>query len=54
MLGEECKEALGLAEKLRDKKRIQDISDYQKLIEVLGTAEDAFGKENMKQPGTAI
>ena len=42
--GEECKEALGLAEKLRDKKRIQDISDYQKLIEVLGTAEDAFGK----------
>lgn len=42
--GEECKEALGLAEKLRDKKRVQDISDYQKLIEALGTAEDAFGK----------
>ena len=43
--GEECKEALGLAEKLRDKKRVQEISDYQKLIEAMGTAEEAFGKE---------
>ena len=42
--GEECKEALGLAEKLRDKKRVQEISDYQKLIEAMGTAEEAFGK----------
>lgn len=41
--GEECAEALALAEKLRLKKEIRDISDYQKLIEALETAEDSFG-----------
>ena len=30
-----------IRKKLRDKKRVQDISYYQKLIEALGTAEDA-------------
>ncbi len=42
--GENVKKPLGLAEKLRDKKRVQEISDYQKLIEAMGTAEEAFGK----------
>lgn len=39
---EECSEALKVAEKLKDKKRIQDISDYQKLIEAVNTADDDY------------
>lgn len=42
--GEECAQALALAEKLKRKKEIQDISDYQKLIEALTAAEEVFGK----------
>lgn len=39
---EECKEALTLAEKLKVRKQIQEISDYQKLIEAVNTADDAY------------
>ena len=39
---EECSEALKLAEKLKKKKEIQEISDYQKLIEAVNVADDAF------------
>lgn len=39
---EECGEALKLAEKLKIKKQIQEISDYQKLIEAVNTADDAY------------
>lgn len=41
---EECAEALKLAEKLRDKKKIQDISDYQKLIEAVNKADDTYAE----------
>ncbi len=40
--GEECTEALALAEKLKLKKQIRDISAYQKLIEAINAAEDRF------------
>ncbi len=40
--GEECKEAQQKAEKLRKKKELQKLSDYQKLIEVITGAEEAF------------
>lgn len=40
--GEECTEALALAEKLKLKKQIRDISSYQKLIEAVNAAEDCF------------
>lgn len=39
---EECSEALKLAEKLKIKKEIQEISDYQKLIEAVNAADDAY------------
>ena len=41
--GEECEKALGLAEKLKLKKPLKELSDYQKLIEAVNTAEDSFG-----------
>ncbi len=47
--GEECREALGLAEKLWDQKRIQQISDYQKLIEAITMAEDSFDSGNYEE-----
>lgn len=49
---EECSEALKLAEKLKIKKQIQEISDYQKLIEAVNVADDAFsgGKYGDAQP----
>ena len=49
---EECSEALKLAEKLKKKKEIQEISDYQKLIEAVNVADDAFssGKYGDAQP----
>lgn len=40
---EECAQALKLAEKLKDKKKTQDISDYQKMIEAVNLADEAFG-----------
>lgn len=39
---EECSEALKLAEKLKIKKEIREISDYQKLIEAVNAADDAY------------
>lgn len=42
--GEECTEALKLAEKLRDKSKIQEISDCQKLIEAVNKADDAYAE----------
>lgn len=49
---EECSEALKLAEKLKTKKEIQEISDYQKLIEAVNVADDTFssGKYEDAQP----
>ena len=40
--GEECQEALKLAEKLRRKKETRELSDYQKLIEAVSGAEELF------------
>ncbi len=45
---EECGEALKLAEKLKIRKEIQEISDYQKLIEAVNAADDAFSSGNYK------
>lgn len=42
---EECGEALKLAEKLRDKDKIMDISNYQKLIEAVNKADDTYAEE---------
>lgn len=39
---EQCKEALAAAEKLRDKGRISELSDYLKLIETVNMADDAY------------
>ena len=41
---EECAEALKLAEKLRDKDKIEDISNYQKLIEAVNKADDIYAE----------
>lgn len=48
---EECSEALKLAERLKRKKQIQEISDYQKLIEAVNAADEAFssGKYGVAQ-----
>ncbi len=51
--GEECKEALKLAEKLRDRKRVKELSDYQKLIEAVSAAEDLFSKGNYEEAQAA-
>lgn len=42
---EEAEEALAVAEKLRDKKYIQEISDYLKLIEALNSADSDYADE---------
>lgn len=47
--GDECKEALKLAEKLRNKDKIQEISDYQKLIEAVNKADDAYAEEDYEE-----
>lgn len=39
---EECGEALKMAEKLHRKKQIQEMSDYQKLIEAVNAADEAY------------
>ena len=39
---EECAEALSAAEKLKDTKRIQQMSDYQKLIEAVNAADEIY------------
>lgn len=46
---DECSEALKLAEKLHSKKLIQEISDYQKLIEAVNAADDAYGSKNYQE-----
>ena len=50
---EEAEEALAVAEKLRDKKYIQEISDYLKLIEALNSADSVYadGKYEDAQKG---
>lgn len=45
---EECTAALGAAEKLNDKKRLAQISDYQKLIETINAADEAYNSQNYK------
>ena len=40
-----CKEACHLAEELKDKKRTEELGNYQKLIEAVMTAEDQLDKE---------
>ena len=50
---EECKEAGKLAEKLRKKKALLELSDYQKLLEAVQEAEDAFGKGDYEEAQTA-
>ncbi len=47
--GEECKEAQKKAEKLRKKKELQGLSDYQKLIEVITGAEEAFDQGDYEE-----
>lgn len=46
---EEAKEALAAAEKLRDKKYIQEISDYLKLIEAINKADDDYSAGNYEE-----
>ena len=50
---EECKEAVKLAEKLRDKKQVREFTDYQKLIEAINIAEDAYSGEKYEDAQTA-
>lgn len=47
--GEECEGALELAEKLRDKGKIEEISDYQKLIEAVNKADEEYGEEEYEE-----
>lgn len=51
--GEECAEALKMAEKLRKKKEINEISDYQKLIEAVNTADDIYGGKKYQEAQSA-
>ncbi len=51
--GEECGQALSLAKKMKLKKEIQTISDYQKLIEAVEAADEAFGSGNYEQAQAA-
>lgn len=46
---DECGETLKLAEKLHDKKEIQEISDYQKLIEAVNAADDAYNGKKYQE-----
>lgn len=41
---EECEKALELAEKLRDKEKLQEISGYMKLIEAVNMADDIYAE----------
>ena len=50
--GEECSEALKAAEKLRDKKRIAEISDYQKLIEAVNAADESYSGAKYEEAQT--
>ncbi len=50
---EECDEALKLAEKLKIKKEIQEISDYQKLIEAVNVADDTLSSGKYGDAQTA-
>lgn len=50
---EECGEALKLAEKLKVKKEIQEISDYQKLIEAVNVADDTLSSGKYGDAQTA-
>ena len=50
---EECKEAVKLAEKLRDKKELREFSDYQKMIEAINIAEDAYSGEKYEDAQAA-
>ena len=50
---EECTAALAAAEKLSDKKRISQISDYQKLIEAINAADEAYNSQNYEAARTA-
>lgn len=49
---DECAAALKLAEKLHDKKEIQEISDYQKLIEAVNAADDAYNTKKYQEAQT--
>lgn len=50
---EECVEALSLAEKLRLKKEISDLTEYQKLIEAVNAAEELFGDQEYQEAQSA-
>ena len=50
---EECGEGIKLAEKLHDKKQIKEFSDYQKMIEAINSAEDAYSNDNYEDAQTA-
>lgn len=50
---EECVEALKMAEKLRKKKEIKEISDYQKLIEAVNTADDTYSGKKYQEAQSA-
>ncbi|HCD42754.1 MAG TPA: hypothetical protein DEQ64_03255 [Lachnoclostridium sp.] len=50
---EECSEALKLAERLWDKKQIQKISDYKKLIEAVNAAEGSFKDKKYEEAQAA-
>lgn len=49
---EECGAALEAAEKLKDKKRISEISDYQKLIEAVNVADESYSGEKYEEAQT--
>lgn len=46
---EECEAALKAALKLKDKKRIAQITDYQKLIEAVNEADKTFGEKKYEE-----
>ena len=50
---EECVKALDVAHNLRDKKRIEEISDYQKLIEAINIADEAYYVQNYEEAQSA-
>lgn len=47
--GEECEAALETAKKLRDKNKIEEISDYMKLIEAVNKADELYGEQEYEQ-----
>lgn len=50
---EECLAALAAAEKISDKKRVAQISDYRKLIEAVNTADEAYNSQDYENARTA-